>query len=237
MRCNSPIVNGTIRDEEKPVEGAGIKAKQIDSKNKGIKRKRTSVDTPPPGGGRSENISGTYKKEEDVAKEKKVEINLIQDNNLVSTPSNLDSEEKQKTATEKNVSLDSDPNDATNLSKRMKRLDKDEIVCSDVREQGEDVDLQNTSNAPVLLDDEKTTTLDHNDVRWEGIDFSQQTEDLIELETTENKQDLSVLPLDIEDKVDGINGRVGEDGEWYSWSHSMPSNGGNLIVLPYVLLE
>lgn len=244
LRCNSPLVNGLIKDEEKTVTESAVKAKQIDRKNKGIKRKRNSLDTPPPSVVNIQDVTGTKKEEVDVLKEKKTAIDHSQDRSLLSGQVTIDSEENtsQKVKQcETGVSTDSAPSDGTNLIKRFKQVDDGESEtvsdCAQKRVEIEQFTVEKTSSDSVLLCNEKTQNLDYNDVRWEGKDFSQQTEDLIEQRTAEGPQDPSTLPLDVQDKVNGINGRFGENGEWYAWSQTMPCNRDNLIVLPYVILD
>lgn len=225
LRCSSPIVNGLTKDEENTV---------VDRKNKGTKRKRSSSETPPPGGGHLEEISEVQMKL--VAKEEKPEIDIPQDSSLVSGKSTFESEENTN---EKDVSLDCTGNYGATLSKRLKTVNDDETVCGCEQKQTktDESRIENTSNCCTSSYQERTENLNHDDVRWEGKDFSQQTEDLIESDNAKGEHDTSTLPLDTEDQANGINGRFGEDGNWYAWNQTMPCNEGNLIILPYVLLE
>ena len=267
LRCSSPIVNG-LKDEEKTV---------IDRKNKGTKRKRSSsetpfpggentetppppggentetppppggentetppppggenTETPPPGGGNIQENSEPKIKV--VPKEGKPQIDILEQSSLDSDKSTFESEEN---TSEKNVSLQCTRTDEANLSKRLKTENdgEAEIVCDSKQKltKSDECTVENTSSYLALSCQEGTKNLDHDDVRWEGKDFSQQTEDFTD--TSEDQRDISSLPLDIEDNANGINGRFGEDGNWYAWSETMPCNEGNLIILPYVLLE
>ena len=248
LRCSSPIVNGLAKDEEKTV---------IDRKNIGTKRKRSSSETPPPGventetppppGGENTETpppgGGNIRENSEpkikvVPKEGKPQIDIPEQSSLDSGKSTFESEGN---TSEKNVSLECTGTDEANLLKRLKTENdgEPEIVCDSEQKltKSDECTVENTSSYLALSCQEGTKNLDHDDVRWEGKDFSQQTEDFTELDTSEDQRDISSLPLDIEDNVNGINGRFGEDGNWYAWSETMPCNEGNLIILPYVLLE
>ncbi|XP_032236297.1 mediator of RNA polymerase II transcription subunit 26 [Nematostella vectensis] len=72
-----------------------------------------------------------------------------------------------------------------------------------------------------------------SDVPERETNLLQEEEDKVDDEAIESKEPV----LDLDQEADGVNGRYSDDGVWYSWADTMPSNEGSLQILPYVLLE
>ena len=229
IRCNSPVVNGSVKNEEQANSPAET-ATRLDRKSKGTKRKRLSVDSPSPAGTQGNDESGN--KDDTASNEKKDEDNLSQHSNLISTQSSLDSEEN---LSQEHSSAECFQNLETNLLKRIKTEEgdcqQDSTQVNNDRLATDKIMPNTTEIAPPA----QTNNSDHTDVRWEGKDVATQTDDIEDDQTS--VQISSDLLLDIEQEANGINGRFGEDGTWYPWSETMSYSEGALIILPYVLLE
>lgn len=231
IRCNSPVVNGSVKIEEQansPAESATT----LDHKSKGTKRKRLSVDSPSPAEAHGNAELGN--KDSTSSNEKKDENNASQHSGLISNQSSLDSEEN---LSQEHSSAECFQNLDTNLLKRIKTEEDD---CHQDSTQAESDRLtadKNISNTTEVTPLTQTNNSDHTDVRWEGKDVGVQTDDIVEQDNQTSAQISSDLLLDVEHQANGINGRFGEDGTWYPWSETMSYNEGSLIILPYVLLE
>ena len=233
IRCHSPIVNGSVENEEQANSPAET-ATKLDRKAKGTKRKRLSVDSlsPPESQENAELGDG----DSIVSTEKKDENNASQHSDLISNQSSLDAED---TLSQELSSAQCFHNIETNLLKRIKTEDgecyQDSTQVDNDRVAAEsDKILSNTTEVTQLV---QTNNSDHTDVRWEGKDVGIQTDDIVEQDSQTSVQISSDLSIDVEQQANGINGRFGEDGNWYSWSETMSYNEGSLIILPYVLLE
>ena len=230
IRLNSPIVvNGSVKNEEQansPADTATI----VD--HKGTKRKRLSVDSLSPGNTKGNAEFGNN--DNTLSNENKDDNNTHQHSGLISSQSSFDSED---TFSQENSSTEGSKNIATNLLKRIKTHDEDcrqnsTQVDSNTLDTGEKI--TNVTEVTPLV---QTNNSDHTDVRWEGKDVGIQTDKMEDLSQSSTTQISPVLLLDVEQQANGVNGRFGEDGTWYPWSETMSCNEGNLIILPYVLLE
>lgn len=227
IRCNSPVVNGSVRNDEQGNSPADLSAK-LDRKPRGTKRKRLSVDSLSPGETQRNEELGN--KDNTSCDEKNDENRGSQHSGLISTQGSLDSEEYLTTSAEFSQ------NSETNCSKQ---VNTDDGVChqeSTLVESDRPTIDENTCGITDIALSAQTNNSDHTDVRWEGKDIGLQTDDIVERDD-KNIQNFPGPSLDVELEANGINGRFGEDGKWYSWSETMSYNEGSLIVLPYVLLE
>jgi hypothetical protein len=231
IRCNSPIVNGSVENKEQANSPAET-ATTLDRKSKGTKRKRLSVDSLSPP--ETQENAGVGDKDNGVSNDKKDETNASQHSDLISEQSSLDS---QDILSQENSSTECFQNLETNLLKRIKTEDGEchqDLEKVDNGSLAADKVLPNTTEVKPPT---QTNNSDHTDVRWEGKDVGVQTDDIVEQDSQTSVQIYSDSSVDIEHQANGINGRFGEDGNWYSWSDTMSYNEGSLIILPYVLLE
>lgn len=233
LLCNTPVVNGSVKNEEQISSAAGEVSAKLDHKSKGTKRKRLSIDSSSSvdtqGNGDLGNKDGNSfeaKKVDDTSKHI----------GLVSNQSSFDSEENLALG---QSAAECSQNQAANLLKRIKTED-DESACHQKPIQVENdkfTTAENTSSPAQVAPLTQTNNSDHTDVRWERKDVGQQTDDILEQDSEKSGQIPSDLMLDVTHQSNGINGRFGEDGNWYSWSETMSYNEGSLIIFPYVLLE
>ena len=234
LRCNSPVVNGSVKNDEQansPTEPAS----KIERKSKGTKRKRLSVDSPSIV--ETQGNAEVSKKDNTLSKEKKDFGDSFHFSGSISNQSSLDSEEN---LTQGYSAADCSQNLAANSLKRTKTEDGENNCHQEsiqVESDTQTTSKNNTSSPAEVASLAQTINSDHTDVRWEGKDVGQQTDDLLE-QDNENSEKISPdLMLNVEEQANGINGRFGEDGTWCSWSETMSYNEGSLIILPYVLLE
>ncbi|XP_028403786.1 mediator of RNA polymerase II transcription subunit 26-like [Dendronephthya gigantea] len=227
IRCNSPVVNGSVKSDEQANSPADLSAK-LDRKARGTKRKRLSVDSLSPGETQGNEELGN--KDNTSCNEKNYENNGSQHSSLISTQSSIDSEESLT------ASAECSQNSETNF---LKQINTDDGGCHQestlVKSDRATID-KNTCSTADIAPSAETNNSDHTDVRWEGKDIGLQTDDIVE-RGDENIENPPCPSLDVELQANGINGRFGEDGKWYSWSETMSYNEGSLIILPYVLLE
>lgn len=219
IQANSPLINGSVKSEEQDNSPADATTKP-ERNFKGTKRKRMSVDSPTP---------VEMPENADFCNNKN---NGSQIGNILSHQSSVDSEDTQE------LSSEHVQNRETNLSKCLKIEDNkfDQVVTPvEIRRQVSEMNSLNTASeivSPVA----QINHSDHTDVRWERKDVGLQT-DIIGQDNQNSTHFSSELLLDIEQQANGINGRFSEAGNWCPWSESMSYNEGNLIILPYVLLE
>lgn len=231
IRCNSPVVNGSVANEEQANSPAETAIK-LDRKSKGTKRKRLSVDSA--SSAEAQGSAELSTNDGTSSQEKKDESNISQYSSLLSNQSSLDSEEH---LSQEHSSAECSQNFETNLLKRVKTEDDE---CSQDSTQLENDRLvidKSISNTVEVTPLPQTNNSDHTDVRWEGKDVGTQTDYICEQNSESCAHISPDSLLNIEHEANGINGRVGEDGIWYPWSETMSYNEGSLIILPYVLLE
>ena len=231
IRCNSPVVNGSVANEEQANSPAETAIK-LDRKSKGTKRKRLSIDSASSAEAQWSAELGTN--DGASSNEKKDDSNLSQHSSLLSNQSSLGSEEHRS---QENSSAECSRNFETNLFKRIKTEDGECSQDSTEVENDRVIIDKSTSNTVDVTPLPQTNSSDHTDVRWEGKDVGTQTDYVCEQDHESGTHISPDSLLDIEHEANGINGRVGEDGNWYPWSETMSYNEGNLIILPYVLLE
>lgn len=231
IRCNSPVVNGSVANEEQANSPAETTIK-LDRKTKGTKRKRLSVDS-----ASSAEAQGSVElatNDGTSSNGKKDESNASHHSSLLSNQSSLDSEERFP---QEHSSSECLQNFETKLLKRVKTED-DECPQDSLQVENDGLVVdKDTSNTIEVTPLPQTNISDHTDVRWEGKDVGTQTDYICEQDNESSAHISPDLLLNIEHEANGINGRVGEDGNWYPWSESMSYNEGSLIILPYVLLE
>lgn len=226
MRSNSPVANGINKSEEQ-VNSPACEVEQIDSKTKGTKRKRPSVDSPP--------LQSKV--------ESRDKTNLIAVKNDQITDLNDELSDKCSQDVENNHG------EAQNYSKPSSCLEPDSKKHIKTNDNGDcsnhfsPVECNTKSNDENIRNKTEMTpplvmnSVEHTDVRWEGKDVGVQTDEINERDYQNHALVNSSSLLNVDTEANGINGRYGEDGTWHPWSETMSYNEGNLIILPYVLLE